>query len=193
MARPRSFDEDQVLDIAISVFREKGYEGTSTEDLVSAMGIGRQSLYGAFGDKRSLYLASLRRYNTQSVTELLDVGRRASSPLKAIEAILTHFVRHHASPVASACMGVNAICEFGTSDKDVAHITRQSSKLLEQSLERWIDEARNGNEIDKAIEPKGAAQFVASTLTALKVAARGGAASIVLRNIVAYTLRSLAS
>jgi TetR/AcrR family transcriptional regulator, transcriptional repressor for nem operon len=192
MARPRSFDEDKVLDIAIGVFREKGYEGASTEDLVSAMGIGRQSLYGAFGDKRSIYLASLRRYNTQSVTELLDVGRRASSPMKAIEAVLTHFVRHHASPEASACMGVNAICEFGTSDKDVVHITRQSGKLLEQSLVRWIGEARDRDEIDKAIEPKAAAQFVAATLTALKVAARGGAAPNVLRNIAAYTLRSLA-
>ncbi|WP_445144079.1 TetR/AcrR family transcriptional regulator [Dyella sp. Tek66A03] len=193
MARPRNFNEDQVLDIAIGVFREKGYEGTSTEDLVSAMGIGRQSLYGAFGDKRSLYLAALRRYNTQSVTELLDVGRGASSPMKAIEAILVHFVRHHGRPEASACMGVNAICEFGTSDEDVLSITRQSGKLLEQSLARWINEARDKGEIDKTIEPKAAAQFVAAALTALKVTARGGAAPATSRNIVAYTLRSLSN
>ena len=62
MARPRAFDEDQVLDAAIDVFREHGFEGTSAEMLVRALRIGRQSLYDTFGDKWRLYLSSVRRY-----------------------------------------------------------------------------------------------------------------------------------
>ena len=53
MARPREFDTDSALDGAIAVFREHGFEGTSAQMLVDAMGIGRQSLYTAFGDKCS--------------------------------------------------------------------------------------------------------------------------------------------
>lgn len=192
MARPRNFDRDQALDIAIDVFRDKGYEGTSTDDLVVAMGIGRQSLYGAFGDKRSLYLEALRRYNTGSVAELIGT-KRSASPLETIESMLLHFTRHHANPETAACLGVNAICEFGTSDEDIQRITRESGKTLERFIERMLDEAKNKGEIDKAIVPKAAAQFIATTLMGMKVAARGGASADALRNIVRHTMRSLTS
>ena len=62
MVRPREFDRDAALDRAMQVFWAKGFAATSTEDLVAAMGIGRQSLYNAFGDKRRLYLESLEAY-----------------------------------------------------------------------------------------------------------------------------------
>ena len=51
MARNKEFDRDDALDAAIGVFREHGFEGTSTDMLVRAMKIGRQSLYYTFGDK----------------------------------------------------------------------------------------------------------------------------------------------
>jgi AcrR family transcriptional regulator len=71
MARPREFDRDEAVRLAIDVFREKGFEGTSTDDLLCAMGIGRQSMYDTFGDKRGLYIEALRRYNAESVAEIM--------------------------------------------------------------------------------------------------------------------------
>lgn len=62
MARPREFDEEQALDRAMDVFWRKGYQGTSTDDLMEAMGIGRGSFYNAFGSKRDVYLRTLDRY-----------------------------------------------------------------------------------------------------------------------------------
>ncbi len=62
MARPREFDRDEVLDKAIEVFWTQGYDGTSVQDLVDAMGIQRGSLYAAFGDKHQLFLEALDRY-----------------------------------------------------------------------------------------------------------------------------------
>jgi Bacterial regulatory proteins, tetR family len=61
MARPREFDTDLALDGAVAVFREHGFEGTSAQMLVDAMGIGRQSLYAAFGDKWQLCCSAARR------------------------------------------------------------------------------------------------------------------------------------
>ncbi|MDE2509836.1 MAG: helix-turn-helix transcriptional regulator, partial [Elusimicrobia bacterium] len=56
MGRPRSFDADVVLDQAVEAFRVRGFDGTSVEDLEKATGLRRASLYGAYGDKRALYL-----------------------------------------------------------------------------------------------------------------------------------------
>jgi AcrR family transcriptional regulator len=60
--RPRSFDESDALEKATRVFRLKGYDGTTIDDLVEGMGVGRPSLYSVFGDKRTLFLRVLRAY-----------------------------------------------------------------------------------------------------------------------------------
>jgi TetR/AcrR family transcriptional regulator, transcriptional repressor for nem operon len=193
MARPRNFDKDQVLDAAIGVFRTKGFEGTSTEDLVIAMGIGRQSLYGAFGDKRSLYLEALHRYIAQSIGELVEAARDVDSPIKAVESMLFYFVEHQAAPGSAGCLGVNAICEFGTSDPEVSRIVAESGHRLERTLERLLTDAKAQKELNQALKPKEAAQFVVTALTGMKVAARGGASPSSLRNVAHYTLRSLSA
>jgi AcrR family transcriptional regulator len=60
--RPRSFDESAALEKATGVFRSKGYDGTTIDDLVAGMGVGRPSLYSVFGDKRTIFLRVLRAY-----------------------------------------------------------------------------------------------------------------------------------
>jgi AcrR family transcriptional regulator len=60
--RPRSFDERDALEKATRVFRSKGYDGVTIDDLVAGMGVGRPSLYSVFGDKRTLFLRVLRAY-----------------------------------------------------------------------------------------------------------------------------------
>jgi AcrR family transcriptional regulator len=60
--RPRSFDEREALEKATHVFRSKGYDGVTIDDLVAGMGVGRPSLYSVFGDKRTLFLRVLRAY-----------------------------------------------------------------------------------------------------------------------------------
>ena len=62
MARPKAFDVDQALERAMELFWRQGYLATSLPDLVEHMGIGRQSLYDTFGDKRQLFLQALDRY-----------------------------------------------------------------------------------------------------------------------------------
>ena len=60
--RPRSFDETGALEKAIQVFRSKGYDGVTIDDLVAGMGVGRPSLYAVFGDKRAIFLRALMAY-----------------------------------------------------------------------------------------------------------------------------------
>ncbi len=60
--RPRTFDETGALEKATQVFRSKGYDGVTIDDLVAGMGVGRPSLYAVFGDKRAIFMRALRAY-----------------------------------------------------------------------------------------------------------------------------------
>ncbi|GAB6902640.1 TetR/AcrR family transcriptional regulator [Kineosporia succinea] len=82
MGRPRSFDEDEVIASAVALFASRAYDSVSVDDLVTHLGVHRNSLYKTFGSKRGLYLAALRRHVEQDVTPLTQ----AEAAIEAIEA-----------------------------------------------------------------------------------------------------------
>ncbi|GAA3508964.1 AcrR family transcriptional regulator [Streptosporangium album] len=73
MARPRSFDEQTVLDAAVRRFRATGYAGTSLDDISAATGLGRGSLYASFGDKHAVFIKSLNAYVRQALIDTRDL------------------------------------------------------------------------------------------------------------------------
>ncbi|MCQ8193875.1 TetR/AcrR family transcriptional regulator [Streptomyces rugosispiralis] len=72
MGRPRAFDEDEAVRAAVGLFGGRSYDGVSVDDLVSHLGVHRNSLYKTFGSKRGLYLIALRRHLADDVRPLLD-------------------------------------------------------------------------------------------------------------------------
>jgi TetR/AcrR family transcriptional repressor of nem operon len=190
MARPKAFDRDAALEAAIQVFWAKGFAGASTDDLTAAMGIGRQSLYDTFGDKRRLYLEALARYNTDNVARHLSSLRNAASPTQAIEGLLLQFANEPEDRRARGCMGVNSICEFGQ-DPDVAEARRASGELLEAGLSRLVENGKASGDIGASVDPRSAARFIAATLAGMKVQAKAGAPAEVLREVAAFAVGSL--
>ena len=191
MPRHKEFDRDTALKAAVQVFADHGYEGTSTEVLLKAMGISRQSLYDTFGDKRQLYLAALEHYNADSVSSLVRTLNTAASPLKGVEAALLTFAARPFADAAPGCMGVSAICEFGRSDKAVTRVTDTMGRTLQQALERRLTDAKALGEVGADVDVAAAAQFLGSTLSGMKVSARAGASVEALRGIARMALRSL--
>jgi AcrR family transcriptional regulator len=112
------FDTDAALDGAIAVFSEHGYEGSSAQMLVDAMGIGRQSLYAAFGDKWQLYCAAVRRYGMGECAAHFEALRSGARAIDGIGAMLRRVVETAATP----CLGVGSTCEFGASRPDLVDI-----------------------------------------------------------------------
>ena len=75
MARPKEFDPEVAVDRAMDLFWRKGYGATSPNDLVAELGIGKGSLYAAFGSKRALFDLALDRYRERqgdTLTEIID-------------------------------------------------------------------------------------------------------------------------
>jgi TetR/AcrR family transcriptional regulator, transcriptional repressor for nem operon len=191
MARPREFDNDDVLDRAIEVFSNRGYEGTSTSSLLEGMGISRQSLYGAFGDKKRLYLEALQRYTAQSVAEMIGTMNSKASPIEGIEAGLMAFASRPPAQSQLSCLGVSASCEFGQSDPDVNFVLKTSGRTLLSAFESLLSRAKIANEVAPDLEVREAAVYLRSTLSGMKVSARGGAPPETLRAIARLALRSL--
>ena len=67
--RPRTFESAEVLEAAMELFWTHGYERTSKRDLMEATGLASQSLYNAFGDKRTLFLEAIRHYSDARTAE----------------------------------------------------------------------------------------------------------------------------
>jgi TetR/AcrR family transcriptional regulator, transcriptional repressor for nem operon len=84
MGRPRAFDEAEVIRAAAALFATRAYDGVSVDDLVTHLGVHRNSLYKVFGSKRGLYLAALRWHLRHEVGPLLAIAAAAPDPARAL-------------------------------------------------------------------------------------------------------------
>jgi AcrR family transcriptional regulator len=191
MARPREFDRELALERATNVFWAKGYASTSTEDLLSAMGIGRQSLYNAFGDKRALYLEALERYQRATTSGHLQRLKAPVSPLAGIEALLLGLIAVDDCQRAMGCMGVGAASEFGTGDPALAELRAKVEPVLFSCLVKRVREGQARSEIDASMNPKEVARFVQMTMTGLQLAARSGASAAALGSLARFAVDRL--
>jgi AcrR family transcriptional regulator len=191
VARPREFDREVALERATDVFWAKGYASTSTEDLLAAMGIGRQSLYNAFGDKRALYLEALERYQRATTSGHLQRLRSPVSPLAGVEALLLGLIAEDDRKRTMGCMGVGAVSEFGASDPALAALRAKVEPVLFSCLVKRLREGQGQGEIDALMKPKEAARFVQMAMTGLQLAARSGADVGILRSLARFTVDRL--
>ena len=190
MARPKEFDEKKALRKAIRLFSRQGFAATSTEELMRVMGVGRQSMYDTFGDKRSLFLKALELYVTESVRSMNEELERAGSPLSAIQRALVTFAEREDLASTEGCMGLNAISEFGLRDADVTRITSRAGRMQRKTLMQLLTRARKQGELGSDADLDSMAAFFESTLAGIRMAAKAGKSRQALRNIAAFAGRA---
>lgn len=187
MARPKAFVEEEALDAAICVFREHGFEGTSTEMLVRALKIGRQSIYDTFGDKWQIYLASVRHYvGTETRAHILAL-RSGLDAIDGIRAMIDRVVVH----AGQSCLGVNSICEFGRTRPELAEIHDAAARTIGTVVAARFREAQAAGNAAPELDPKDAVRFLSASLAGIRLAARGGANAKELRALGHFALRAL--
>ncbi len=187
MVRPREFDADVALDGAISVFREHGFEGSSTQMLVDAMSIGRQSLYAAFGDKWQLYCSAVRRYAMGEMSAHIDALRSGARAIDGIEAMLRRVVETAQQP----CLGVAAICEFGASRAELVEINARLGKSLRTVFAERLRDAQREGDVAAVHDPEATADFLIASIAGLRVSGRGCADKATLNGLADMALRAL--
>lgn len=177
----------------MSVFWRKGYAATSTDDLLRAMNIGRQSLYGTFGDKHRLYLEALEKYQREGVAENIRRLRSTASPLAGIEALVIGIIASDKSVRERGCMGVGSICEFGNTDTDLVTLRASSGVALHRALIARLRQAQAASEIAANVDIERAARFVETMMFGLQVSAKAGASLQSLRETAAFAIAGLRS
>ena len=183
MARQKEFDLEKALHRAISAFSQKGFAATSTDELMRAMKVGRQSMYDTFGDKRALFLKALEVYVSENVRAISVELQAPGSPLAAIRSALVHFSERKDLSSTDGCMGINAICEFGMRDEDVTRIIRSAARIQRHALMEALRRAQMEGELDAQTDLESLADFFESTLAGIRIAAKAGKTRTALRRI----------
>jgi TetR/AcrR family transcriptional regulator, transcriptional repressor for nem operon len=169
MARVKEFDVERVLDRAADTFWRLGYDATSIHNLEEATGLGRGSLYNAFGDKEGLFLAALDRYGAKYGASPLrhleerDVARGIRSMLDDILARM----KNPKNP--QGCLLTNA-CLQGPGSPEIAAKVATNMKYMEDRLERAITRAKDSGQIRADAEPRQLARFYSAVAQSLGVA-----------------------
>lgn len=192
MARPRTFEEDTVLDAAMNTFWQKGFEATSIQDLVRETGLNRASMYASFGDKKALFLRVLDHYS-QKVTSLRTAKLRDVEDGRA--AIIETFrdVMHFGSRDGrnKGCLMVNSGMELAPHDSETAAIAQSSFRRLEDLFAAALKRARDQGNLPQTKDIRALARFLAGSLNGLQLMARRGADEDTLRDYVDVTLTVL--
>jgi TetR/AcrR family transcriptional regulator, transcriptional repressor for nem operon len=191
MGRPKAFDREEVLEKAAAVFWEKGFEATSTDDLLAAMGIGRQSMYDTFGDKHALYVAALEKYREHAGRRFRDELKQAEDPRAAIEAMLLEVSGKCATERARGCLLVNATTELAPHDEEVAKVVRKNNVTCEGAFETALRHAVELGQVPRGIDTKSVARFLYTTLQGLRVSAKAGTPPSGLREVARVALSVL--
>jgi Transcriptional regulator len=192
MPRMKEFDRDQALQRAAEVFWSRGYEAASTDELLAAMGIGRQSMYNAFGDKRRLYLEALQYYQAESGAEMFERLRAAASPAGGAvrRPAWRSPGRAPTNAVAAAWRerrdGVRPGRPGGRRDRE----RRSEPVPRPRTSGSWPRPKRRG-EVRPDLDERAAARFLHSTLVGLRVSARSGAAPEMLHDIATVAIDGL--
>ncbi|MEM8756528.1 MAG: TetR/AcrR family transcriptional regulator [Planctomycetota bacterium] len=161
--RPKSFDTTEALEAAMAVFWEHGFDGASIGSLVAAMGIGRQSLYDTFTDKRGLYLAALEHYGQRAVAKTLALLDAPGEPADRIRAVFEQWLALQTQPDCQGCFMANTLAELDRSDDAVAGVVDKLQASLADAFARTVAEAQRRGQLRDDL----AAEDIAAMLTAI--------------------------
>ena len=182
MGRPKEFDQEKVLDDAMLAFWRHGYLGTGIQELVTATGINRASLYSTFGNKQQLFLTTLKRYTGICLSELREALSSGGSRVEGLRNMLDHFMGGVLES-ARGCMIYNTALEVSTYDRQICETVEAGMKEIENLLTGQIQSAQHGGEIDPTLDPLMLARTVMAAMQSMTVRGSANGSREVLESI----------
>jgi len=192
MARPREFDEQDVLQRALAQFWARGYEATSVDELCQATGLSRSSLYHGFGSKRALLEATLDLYERNSTGRIAALFATVRPIQAGVEAFLNGFVEEAQSPAGRrGCFIGNCTGELAGRDPVAARRLAGSLGRIEAALHTALARAQAAGELDPATDTTALARFLMAQAQSLRLVAKARPDRDVLEDIVRVALAAV--
>ncbi len=170
MARQREFDETIIIEKATNLFWKKGYNAVSTQDLIDAFGISRSSMYGAYKDKRNLFIITLQHYRKTASQGMIDV-LNSNNPFKeTITQLLNQLIRDTISDNDNkGCFIVNTAIELAPHDTEILEIIVENKKNIISALATSIEKGIENGEIETTQKPESLANYFYNLINGLRV------------------------
>jgi TetR/AcrR family transcriptional regulator, transcriptional repressor for nem operon len=188
MARPREFDEQDVVAKATHLFWCRGYNATSVRDLGAGLNLKQSSLYRTFNDKHTLFLRTLDHYRA---TESTQAEEQLSAPGPSLEVLrkwLNWMVAHEAG---RGCFVVNTATELGTTDPEVRQRTEAAFEVTRKTLTSLLRRGIRDGDLPAALDVDDAVEMLFTTVLGLRVRERAGHEPQRLARAIDFTIGTL--
>ncbi|OZB91286.1 TetR/AcrR family transcriptional regulator [Paenibacillus sp. XY044] len=175
MARTKAFDTNEVLHKAMKVFGSRGYEGTSLPDLLTGLGIARQSLYDTYGTKRDLFVTAVKYYMDRKNRDLLESMDQPGAVIDKVKLAFTAMISALADPeLRRECFIISSAIEQAPHDEELAAYIRSNTEQVEQAFYSMLENGRERGEIGPETNIRDLSRFLAHERISLVVAAKMG-------------------
>src|SRR5258707_6575529 len=172
--RPRAYQPEIALGKARDMSRKAAFAATSIDDLSAATGMNRPSLYGAFGDKRELYIKSYQRYREDARAAMIDIFREELPIRKRLERIFAVALDIYLSGEAGprGCFTVMTAASEAVSDPEIRAMVLEGFSELDKAFTACFRLAKENRELPPTADPVVLAQLASATIHSIAVRAR---------------------
>jgi AcrR family transcriptional regulator len=189
MGRARTFDANEALDRAMTVFWRKGYEGTSLSDLTETMGISRPSLYAAYGNKEELFRKVLERYGEGPSSYERDALAQPTARAVA-EGLLRGAADVQTDPDTPAgCLATLGTTYCAEDSSPVGKMVIASRLAGHAAIRERFERARAEGDLPAGADPKALTHYIGTVVCGMAVLAASGATRKELERVIELTMR----
>jgi TetR/AcrR family transcriptional repressor of nem operon len=190
--RLKIFDEKEVIDKALKVFWKKGYEASSTEELLSEMGIGKGSFYHSFdGGKKELFEKVLEQFSNRALDQFREKLATSKNPIDEIRNFFRNIAYESKQTHQNGCFLGNAIAELSNIDNGLKSKAAQLLKLMEQTFFDVIKSAQQRGELKTKEDPELLARYLLNLWNGLNITRRMYPDPTVLERLIKINLQIL--
>jgi AcrR family transcriptional regulator len=172
--RPRAYEPEIALGKALDLFRRQGFAATSLDDLSEATGMNRPSLYGAFGDKRELYIKSYQRYREEARASMLTIFREEMPLRQRLERIFASALNIYLSGETGprGCFTVVTAASEAVSDPEIRAMVLDGLSELDKAFANCFRKAKEKSELPEGADPAVLAQLASATVHSIAIRSR---------------------
>jgi len=189
--RPKIFSEEDVLEKAGNFFWEKGYEASSTDELIKAMGIQRGSFYNTFSSKKELYIRTINFHEKKSLEGFESLLKKSNNPLATIKEVFLSLCDCPLAEHQKGCFAGNTIAELSGIDQELAENAKKHLKEMQKIFFKALVRARNEGILILETDPNVLALYLLNLWNGLNITRRIYPDKTILKPLVKFQLEFL--